>query len=287
MTERPDHPRDALQALLDGRLDAGSLPGVEAHVRSCASCRREVDLLKTTKERTASAFASAGAPQSLEALRQRVMAGLDEEDRARAQERGVAPHRTARYRGDAVRPGVLAWFLGRPFRSVAAVGALALVMTVAVLMLSYRDDLPASVSRGYDEAKGGRIVLDRKTADPRELAAYFAEHLAFKPGVFDLGAMKYRLVGGTVHRVEGRASSLAVYEGPDGRIVTCDMYEGLLAELPKPTLVVENKGVVFHIYERRGRTLVFWADGRVVCVLASDLPSQEIIPLAFAEASKA
>jgi hypothetical protein len=41
------------------------------------------------------------------------------------------------------------------------------------------------------------------------------------------------------------------------------------------------------VYERDGVTSVFWQEGTVVCVLASDLPREEVVQLAYAKAMKA
>jgi hypothetical protein len=40
------------------------------------------------------------------------------------------------------------------------------------------------------------------------------------------------------------------------------------------------------VYERDGRTMVFWEEGDVVCVLTSDAPAQAVIDLSFAKAVK-
>jgi hypothetical protein len=46
----------------------------------------------------------------------------------------------------------------------------------------------------------------------------------------------------------------------------------------------ENNGIRFHVYRKDGLTLVFWQEGTVMCVLASDAPGEEVIQLAFAKA---
>lgn len=60
-----------------------------------------------------------------------------------------------------------------------------------------------------------------------------------------------------------------------------------LADLPTPEETRTANGITFHIYHRDGGTQVFWEDGDIVCVLASHLPSEEVIQLAFAKAMKA
>jgi hypothetical protein len=103
--------------------------------------------------------------------------------------------------------------------------------------------------------------------------------------VFDLGMMQYQLVGGGVHRLGNRASALFAYRGPGGDLV-CQMYQGRLSALPRPDDVRTQNGIRFQVYRRGARTLVFWQEGEVVCVLASDADAEEVIQLAYAKAVK-
>jgi hypothetical protein len=64
------------------------------------------------------------------------------------------------------------------------------------------------------------------------------------------------------------------------------MYLGTLEELPEPSRTLEHDGIAFRVYERDGRTMVFWEEGDVVCVLTSDAPAQAVIDLSFAKAVK-
>jgi hypothetical protein len=43
-------------------------------------------------------------------------------------------------------------------------------------------------------------------------------------------------------------------------------------------------GISFYVYRRDARTLVFWPEGEVLCVLTSDGDAEEVIALAFAKA---
>ncbi|MGH9389938.1 MAG: anti-sigma factor family protein, partial [Vicinamibacteria bacterium] len=81
MGEDAQHPTDALQDALDHRLDPAKLAELEAHVATCAACRRELDALRWTK-------AQAGAARSLElppGFEVRLRGALDEEDRVRGE----------------------------------------------------------------------------------------------------------------------------------------------------------------------------------------------------------
>jgi hypothetical protein len=171
-------------------------------------------------------------------------------------------------------------------RPALALGLLALV-TVAVLLWRGRGvtDLPSAVARDYSRYREATLPLGLRTADTRRLQEFFAASgIQFETRVFDLGMMGYRVVGGRVHALDGRPSALFVYEGEGGRLLLCQMFEGRLSELPPAEAVREHEGIRFHVHHRGRLTLVFWQEGDVVCVLASEIAPEEVIQLAFAKA---
>lgn len=285
MTEGSHHPHEALQELIDGRLDAEARAQVQGHVAGCEPCRREMEILQWTKQTTRRVFASEGAPESLETLRRRSLNALDREDRRKAttsdERPGLRPSAPDRF-------PLLPALLGRLLRPVPLLVAVGVVLAVTtVVLLSRNSDIPASVARDFDAWRDGALALDLRTSDPVALEAHFAERgLNFRTRVLDLGMMRYRLVGGAVHAVGVHRSALFVYEGPEGRSLVCEMYEGRLSELPAPASIREHGGLTFRVYERNGRTLVFWEEGPVICVLTSDMPMEEVVQLAFAKAMR-
>jgi len=62
------------------------------------------------------------------------------------------------------------------------------------------------------------------------------------------------------------------------------MYLGTASELPAGSVERENRGIKFHVYQVKGVTMVFWQEGKVVCVLSSDMPVENVVQLAFAKA---
>jgi len=64
------------------------------------------------------------------------------------------------------------------------------------------------------------------------------------------------------------------------------MYEGQLADLPRSDDEREHNGITFRVYRAGTVTLVFWQEGPVVCVLASDADAEAVIQLAYAKAVK-
>jgi hypothetical protein len=84
--------------------------------------------------------------------------------------------------------------------------------------------------------------------------------------------------------VRGQASALFSYRRADGRRLVCQMFEAAASVLPVADEVRQHNGFTFHVYRRERMTLVFWQEGRVLCVLTSNLPREEVTALAFAKA---
>jgi anti-sigma factor RsiW len=265
MTDNASHLGATLQDVLDGRLDATGRAEVRAHLEGCPPCRSELEALRWVRDVARKQLPSEEVPAALAA---RVAAALDATDRST----GHAAGRTRRRRSG---------------RWIGA-GALLAAAAAALLILSPPSaDLAGAVARDYAEYSIGSLELGLQSSDGAAVESLFARGgIAFRSSVFDLGMMQYRLAGGRVHRLRGRPSALFVYRGPDGRVLMCQMYEGLLADLPRTGDVREHHGVTFQVYRAGAITLVFWQEGGVVCVLASDAAPEAVIQLAYAKAVK-
>jgi len=253
---------EELQDLLDGRLADPARAEIAAHVARCPRCREELAVLERARA------AARGLPPLAQPadLAVQIARALDAEDRASApgRTRPRLPHR---------------W----PF---VAAGLIAAAVLVALLLLpSATVDLPAAVARDFAGYRDARLALELRTGDPTALERFFAERgIAFPTRVFDLAMMQYRLAGGRVHRVAGRPSALFAYTGPDAAPLICEMYGGPLAQLPRAAQQRVRDGITFRIYRVGGMTLVFWQEGAVVCVLASQRNTDEVVQLAYAKA---
>jgi anti-sigma factor RsiW len=264
MTESA-HLGDAIHELLDGRLAPEARARAEAHLAECARCRQELEAVRWVKGVAARGAAKRDVPPSLASA---ISSALDGEDRG---EDAPSARKAVAWR--AVRPAL----------------ALGLLVLVAVAVLLWRGrgatDLPTAVARDYSRYRDGGLSLGLRTTDTHGLEQFFAANgITFETRVFDLGMMGYRVVGGRVHAVNGRPSALFVYEGEGGRLLLCQMFEGRLSELPPAETVREHNGIRFHVHHKDGLTMVFWQEGEVVCVLAAEIPSEEVIQLAFGKA---
>ena len=260
----PRHFAEELDALLDGRLDAGARAEVEAHLDGCARCRREMEALRWTKTFAAGRFAAPDAPAD---LREKILRSL----RAQAVADVV------------IAPPLSVW--RRHAFALACAAAILLAAVVAGLVVFRRPSLPAAVAADFTAYRSHELALDATTGDVKEMEAFFASQgVPFDTRVFDLGMMDYRLVGGRVHRLGGAASALFVYRGKAGEELLCQMFAGRVASLPAGAERRENKGIEFYVYRSGGKTAVFWQEGAIVCVLVSDIAPEKVVQLAFAKA---
>jgi anti-sigma factor RsiW len=259
------HLGDALHDLLDGRVHWAARAEAEAHVASCAECARELEALRRVKEAVRRAAVPA-VPADLDA---RLTAAL-------ARETGVGPVRSTRR-----------WLSPRAALALAAVLAVAFTATVLSWRSRSAPGVSAEIARAYSEYRDQRLPLELRTADTAALERYFASHgVPFPTHVYDLGMMGFQLVGGRVHLLDARDSALFVYHGANGIALLCDMYPGLLADLPPPVETREHDGIRFDVHQKDGLTMVFWEEGEIICVLVSEMPREDIVALAFAKAVK-
>lgn len=262
------HSKDALQELLDGRLDGQARARVEEHLAACEACRRETEALRLTRQAARRAFAAEPAPQ---VLRQQVLQALDHVDHPELKvrtQRIVHPRQRRRF--------------------IFAIGiAASALLAAALYVLTRPPQVPVAVAKDYEAYRADRIPLELRTSDPKILTQFFeVRGLSFRTRVLDLGMMKYRLIGGRVYSLRGKTSAFFVYEGPGKRIAICQMFEGSVSDLPAGATIRSRGGISMSAYKVGGTSVVFWQEGNVVCVLASDLPMEDLIELAFLKAMK-
>ena len=304
------HFKEEIQELLDDRLNFEERLEVEKHLQSCEECRRELEALSWTKQFSRQQYAADAAPAKLE---ENILAALNLEDRSYTRS-AVSPRswwsqpRAILAYGFLLCVAIalaLSYFILRePLRKSPELVSQPELPVKPVLSspqpessspslspkpeLLSKLELPAAVAEDYRRYKAGKLPLLLETEDVREMEKFFSEEgITFKTRVFDLGMMRYRLVGGRVNQLVNRQSSLFVYRGESNKILVCQMYRGKVTELlPAGAVRRRNKGIEFYIYRINGLTVVFWQEGSVTCVLSSDINPKEVVQLAFAKAVK-
>jgi anti-sigma factor RsiW len=260
------HYGEELQDLLDERLSEPLRGEVEAHVETCGRCKRELDALRWVKTRMPKLTSDPPIPAD---LAQRLNEALNAEGRSR----GVT--------GVTGSTGVT---MSRGRWIAAALAAAAVVMFV-LLYVNRSPEFVSLVAEDFATYQSGTDKLAIESRDPKVVERYFVENgIDFETHVFDLGMMSYQLAGGRVTRLDGRPSAMFAYRGQGDISLVCQMYEGKVDELPPTSDVRQHNGITFHVYRVQNLTLVFWQEGDVVCVLASDANQEDVVQLAFAKA---
>ena len=280
------HPEEALQDFLDGRLTGAAADDVRAHLETCAACQAVRNELLLAREALAT-LRDDDIPMPADLLAS-VQRELDAEV-ARAAVAPAAEPAPAASTGPVVKPsdGTLARWAAVRRRRWLAVAAVAAAL-IAYVVLANRTtplDLPAQAARDLGAVGSRSLPFELQTSDAAALERYFADAPnGPRVRVIDLGMMGIPLEGGVRHVLGGRPSALYAYRTPSGARLVCQMYAGRLSDLPPPDNAIDNKGFHFQIYDRGGVTVVFWQEGDLVCVLASELPAAEVIALAVAKA---
>ena len=271
MSTPANHLGERLQDLADNRLGGADLARARSHLEGCERCRREFEAMQRVREMLAP---RAGHDEDPLALSAALSGLLDKEDRAAASSQ---QSRATRNR--------VAW------RWALAAGIATIFATTLVL---WRNDKPvdsdpwtAAVAQHFAAYRTARMPLAMRSSNPKELEHFFSEHLEFHPRVYDLDTMGYQIQGGEVIRLNGRSSALSAYRGSDDSSLLCEMFLGRMDELPPVERTVSHNGIAFRVYRRGAMTAVYWADGDVICVLASDIDSDALLALAFAKAGPA
>jgi len=265
MPTSPKHFKDEIQDLLDNRLDAPTRAEVERHVEACTECRREFEAMRWTKSFVEKQFAAKAAPSE---LRENIL---------RALEADAGSARTITFP-----PGfhIRRW---KPIMAWAA--ALVALGILALILIPKQRTLPQVIARDFRSYQNQKLTLELNTPDVEKMEAFFGRHgLPFTPHVYDLSAKNYPLVGGRVQYLQSHRTEWVVYRGPNNQALVCQMYVGKVSELPVGSVERKHRGKKFHIYQVKGVTMVFWQDRKVVCVLISDMPAENVVQLAFAKA---
>jgi anti-sigma factor RsiW len=252
------HVHPPLDDFLTGRISADDRRRIEEHLAGCEACREERERLATTRELLRHFSEAEAVPTDVAAA---VSTALRRESgRAMPFRRGVI--------------GI-------------GIAAAAAVVVIAVLLLRKpTGDLPTAAVHDLQSIAAGAAPLELRTSDTAEMQKWFDARLDFPTRVFDFGMMRYQLIGGRIDEVAAHRSALFVYRHANGAMVVCQMYRGRTDELSREAERRVHDGIDFFIYKRGKATVVFWQEGPVVCVLASEIPREEAVSLAFAKAMK-
>jgi anti-sigma factor RsiW len=176
-----------LHALLDGELDAGHAREVEAHVENCPRCDAQLRAYRELQGALAAAQLRFTAPMS---LRHRIERTLPS-----------APSRASSRRS------VLKGFAMGSILS----GAMAASLVIAVIRTDHDQRVLGDVVSAHLRSLQGEHLTDVQTSDQHTVKPWFNGKLDVAPPVVDLSAQGFRLIGGRLDYIDGKAVASIVY----------------------------------------------------------------------------
>lgn len=181
-----------VMAYFDDELGAAERTAVEHHLTGCAACRAYLDELAATHATLAASAPDWRVPA---VLRAGIQAHLD----GRPAVRGVQGRVSAPAFGVGVLSGV----------ALAAMAWLAMVVVVPIVA---GQAMQAAVLRAHLQSLSTGNLVQVISTDRHTVKPWFAGRTDVSPPVQDFAAQGFRLLGGRVDHLEGRAVAVTVYQ---------------------------------------------------------------------------
>jgi anti-sigma factor RsiW len=181
------------QAYFDGELPAAAVAAFERHLAGCALCSGLVHDLQASRAR----LRQLPVTPASAALRERIAAALDEQDRGAA-----AARRNGSWRAPAFWRGALAG---------AAASALA-ACALLFILLPGRTEIPDLIVSAHVRSLASEHLTDVISTDRHTVKPWFAGHADVSPAVADFAAQGYRLLGGRADYLEHQRAAVLVYQ---------------------------------------------------------------------------
>ena len=261
--------QEIITGLVDKELDQGERSALEAHLNECSGCRmafeEELDLKR--KIRQAGERMHAPAP-----LRSKILS-----------DRRIFPEkrRSARQWLENL------WRASPVYRTALALAVLVLLL-LPTYYLSSRISQPVAMAafETYDSFTRGELPVER-TQNSDEIVTRLTRAVdgRFHPMGYDLSAMNLTPVAGMVREAQGRKILVAIYQGEGGSLL-CYTFLGSEGDAPPNAarFFDPDKKMNFYAFSRNGINAILHREGDVICILASEMPMDELLALARSKA---
>jgi mycothiol system anti-sigma-R factor len=261
--------QELITALIDGQLTDPERGSLERHVQECPHCQfatAQERHLKETMHRRADQLR---APVR---LRERILS-----------DRRIFPAKSDRRKWwDNIWPQprfVLPAF--------TALLLLALALPAYFRLRPTNEPIGFAALEIYDRLARGDPSDISRSENPDQLVEQLTHAVGghFHPMGYDLSAVHLRPVAGAVQEIRGRKLLVTVYRGPGGSLI-CYTFLGSEEDAPTGSarFFDQAKNVNFYAYSRGGLNAVFHREGDVICILASEMPMDELLALAKTKA---
>jgi anti-sigma factor RsiW len=176
-----------LHALLDGELDAGHAREVESHLEICPRCAAQLHAFRELQRAMPAAQLRFTAPTN---LRRRIEAGLPSPPARKSSRRSV----------------LKGFAMGSAFSA-----AVAATLVVAVIRTDHDQRALGDALSAHLRSLQGEHLTDVQTSDQHTVKPWFNGKLDLAPPVVDLTTQGFRLIGGRLDYIDGRAVAAIVY----------------------------------------------------------------------------
>jgi anti-sigma factor (TIGR02949 family) len=187
-----DNCRDALNAYVDGELDANDRREVAEHLSTCAACSAEYKALGDARKRVKEGLVRYKAPDVLKA---RIRASVEQINRPM-----LVPT-----------PRTRSWW-----RTAVAGGAIAVASSLATFAVTRPSASDASIANEIVTSHIRSLMpghlIDVASSDQHNVKPWFNGRVNLSPTVPDLSSQNFKLLGGRLDYVDGRAVPVVVYQ---------------------------------------------------------------------------
>lgn len=257
--------QELITALIDNELSDSERSSIESHFKGCVRCRLVHEQEQALKREVRAAGASVSAPPG---LREKILSEL-----------GIASQRDEASK----RWEWLAWPAKLTLRPALVLTLLLLLALPAIyLMRPKGPSLPLFALEGHKKIVEGAYAY-AKEESPEKLKEQLLRSVEgqFAPMGYDLSAVGLRPVGGMAQEIGGRKILVTIYEGTAPSI-SCYTFLGTEKDVPDDATAYfdTEKKINFYTFSRGGVNGVLHRAGKVICILVSELPMEELLALA-------
>src|SRR5262245_17424413 len=260
--------QELITALVDRELLDPERSPLELHLQECAGCRLALEQEQALKQAIRGAGERICAPSD---LRHKIVS-----------DQRIFPNKSksARTWRDYV------WPIPQLAHPVLAAVLLAIAILTVFLLKPRDQPVALAALETYDLFLRGDLPVRRtENTDQmvKELTRAVGGH--FHPMGYDLTAMNLRPVAGLVREIDGRKILVAIYQGPGGSLF-CYTFLGSAEDAPPNAARFFDtaKKIDFYAFSRGGINAVLHREGRIICILASEMPMEKLLALAQSKA---
>lgn len=262
--------QELITALIDNELFDSERSSIESHLVACVRCQFVHRQEQALKRAIRMAGTSVSAPSE---LREKILSipGI-------TSQRDEAPKRWAWQ----------AWAAKLTLRPalVLALLILALLPTVYLSLRPKEPSIPVFALETHKSVVQGTLQFVKEESQERVKERLLRSVGGqFAPMGYDLSTMGLQVAGGVAQELGGRKILVTIYKG-EAPSVTCYTFLGTEKDAPENAAIFfdPDKKIHFYAFSQGGVNGVSHREGKVICILVSEMPMQTLLDLARSEA---